>query len=174
MLNFEIDIDRNLDAFLFTDSSNYSSLTGDSTNLLITYPIIANEDALTFDIAPELTALGGNAVLFRAANPTLPEIIQGVYSFELQLFDGSNTVPTETKTVYAIDANEILLCRRNLVTALIEECACKETQSWDDVAEINAILEAANYEASQGRFVEAQEMIDYLALKCETIDCSCA
>lgn len=153
------------DSIDFTDLTDYTGLTITSTKLEVIYPRIQDnlEDNDNFPIILDLynentVSLGDNFNFVIDDIPVLNSIIDGIYRFKLVLYNNEVIVEQKIKYFYndQVAIYPYLLDQADLI--MDDQCCSK----WNKLAEITALLDLVASENVLDRYLEAQEIIDYI------------
>ena len=165
MANITVEFANDNKSFTVTDLTDHTLITSDEINLEITYPDIATSTLIELDAYPENNATKGYGKQYTfviATEALLGDLIDGVYKFKWIILNASVS-QDETSQYFVNDNAAIKACFRKKTNALLDDC-CPE--DWCEVGSLVALLESAKQHASEDKFTEAQEIIDYIADKC--------
>lgn len=149
----------NDEEFTITDTTDYTALTVTKTDLVITYPPIQEVTEIILDLYDENVATEGLPFTYTLTNSTeLTTLLDGVYKFELIIYNGA--VIVDSNIMYVVNQqNKIYQFLLNSADAIMDNQCCKD---WNELSELMALLELAKLEATNGRYLEGQEIMNYL------------
>ena len=165
MLDFQISF-LSGDQIRFTDLSDYTGLTVTATDLNVySLPITIGEFQLVDLHSEKIAVLGDNVDIDLSLESTPISLSDGVYRFDYLVTSDENGQETVTK--YFVRDIGLLECRTSLLKKIIagDECKACEANMFD------AVLNAANYEAANSNYKEAETLVNYLLKICDQCNC---